>query len=137
MNKKLIKIRKLYQATIDGGDPSKFHLKCDNIENTIVIIKSKGLRRFGGFTPIPWTSNRGWINDPSLKSFIFSLDHKKIYYLKNVGYRSVYHRKDFGPCFGDGHDIGIVGNLIKENTLYTYQSQSYDYKGDKYSLSEY
>ena len=72
------------------------------------------------------------------KIFFFSLDNKKIYYLKNVGYRSVYHRKDFGPCFGDGHDIGIEGNPIKENTLYTYKSDSsYDYKGDKYPLSEY
>ena len=137
MNKKIKKIKKLYQATIDGGDPINFHSKCDNIENTIVIIKSEGLRRFGGFTPIPWTSNRGWVNDPSLKSFIFYLDHKKIYDLKNGGYRAVHHFKDYGPCFGDGHDIGIVGNPIKINTLYTYKSDSFYYKGYKNSLSEY
>ena len=136
MNKKIKKIKKLYQATIDGGDPINFHSKCDNIENTIVIIKSEGLRRFGGFTPIPWTSNRGWVNDPSLKSFIFYLDHKKIYDLKNGGYRAVHHFKDYGPCFGDGHDIGIVGNPIKINTLYTYKSDSFYYKGYKNSLSE-
>ena len=121
---------------IDGGDPINFHSKCDNIENTIVIIKSEGLRRFGGFTPIPWTSNEGWVDDPSLKSFVFSLDNKKIY-LKNGGNISVYHYKDYGPCFGEGYDIGIEGNPIKKNTLYTYQDGSYDYKGDKYSLSEY
>ena len=137
MNKKIIKIKKLYQATIDGGNPIKFHSKCDNIENTLVIIKSKGLRRFGGFTPIPWKSNGDWVNDPSLKSFVFSLDNKKIYYLKEGGYSSVYHNKNYGPCFGFGHDIGIEGNPIKEHTLFTYQSDNYDYKGDKYSLSEY
>jgi len=136
MNKKIRKMKKLYQATIDGGDPINFHSKCDNIENTLIIIKSEGLRRFGGFTPIPWKSEGKYKEDPSLRTFVFSLDNKKIYYLQNGGYNSVYHFKNNGPCFGQGHDIGIEGNPIKDNTLYTYQ-ESYDYKGDKYSLSEY
>ena len=136
MNKKIRKTKKLYQATIDGGDPINFHSKCDNIENTLIIIKSEGLRRFGGFTPIPWKSEGKYKEDPSLRTSVFSLDNKKIYYLQNGGYNSVYHFKNNGPCFGQGHDIGIEGNPIKDNTLYTYQ-ESYDYKGDKYSLSEY
>ena len=49
MNKKIKKIKNLYKATIDGGDPINFHLKCDNIPNTLVLIKSEGNRRFGGF----------------------------------------------------------------------------------------
>ena len=137
MNKKIRKIKKLYQATIDGGDPINFHSKCDNIENTLVFIKSEGLRRFGGFTPIPWTSNEKGVykEDPNLKSFVFSLDKQKIYSLKSKE-NAVCHKKNGGPCFGFGHDIGIDKNPLKENTLYTCQS-SYDYKGDKYSLSEY
>ena len=136
MNKKIKKIKKLYQATIDGGDPINFHSKCDNIENTLVIIKSEGFRRFGGFTPIPWKSSiKNYISDHSLKTFVFSLDNKKIYYLIKKE-KSVYHYKDYGPCFGEGHDIGIIGNPIKEKALYTCQI-SYDYKGDQYSLSEY
>ena len=137
MNKKIKKIKKLYQATIDGGDPINFHSKCDNIGNTLVIIKSEGFRRFGGFTPIPWKSNiiKNYISDHSLKTFVFSLDNQKIYYLIKKE-KSVYHYKDYGPCFGEGHDIGIVGNPIKEKVLYTCQL-SYDYKGDQYSLSEY
>ena len=52
MNKKIKEIQKLYQATKDGGEPINFHLKCDNIPNTLVLIKSEDNRRFGGFTPI-------------------------------------------------------------------------------------
>ena len=132
MNKRIKKIKKLYQATIDGGDHINFHSKCDNIENTLVLIKSEGLRRFGGFTPIPWKSNGGYVDDPSSNSFVFSLDKKKIYSLKS-GEFAVYHDKNSGPCFGRGRDIAIDGNPIKENTLYTCQC-SYDYKGDNYSL---
>ena len=79
MNKRIKEINKLYQATIDGGDPINFHSKCDNIPNTLVLIKSEGKRRFGGFTPIPWKSIEGnnWIKDPENKTFVFSLDNKK------------------------------------------------------------
>ena len=136
MNKKIRKIKKLYQATIDGGDPINFHSKCDNIENTLVLIKSEGFRRFGGFTPIPWTSSIDeYKKDPSSKTFVFSLDKQKIYSL-NCGQNAVYHNKDSGPCFGGGRDIAIDKNPIKEKTLHTCQV-CYDYKGDKYSLSEY
>ena len=50
MNKRIKKVKKLYQATIDGGDSMTFHSKCDYIPNTLVLIKSEGKRRFGGFT---------------------------------------------------------------------------------------
>ena len=130
MKKKIKEIKKLYQATIDGGDPINFHSKCDNIENTLVLIKSEGLRRFGGFTPIPWKSNGNNKDDPSSNSFIFSLDKQKIYSLKQ-GWYSVYHDKSNGPSFG--YDIKIEGNPLKEKILYT-KKWSYDYKGDNYSL---
>ena len=72
-----------------------------------------------------------------MKTFIFSLDNKRIYNLKEGRKdEAVYHHKDSGPCFGGGRDIAIIGNPIKENNLYTYKS-SYDYKEDNQFLSEY
>ncbi len=67
---------------------------------------------------------------------LFFLQIKKKIYSLISGENAVYHNKDSGPCFGGGRDIAIDNNPIKENTLYTCQS-SYDYKGDKHSLSEY
>ena len=81
MNKKIKGIKKLYQATIDGGEASNFHSKCDNIPNTLTIIKSKGNRRFGGFTSEIWESKIIFKNDKN--AFLFSLDKKKIYNYKN------------------------------------------------------
>ena len=72
-----------------------------------------------------------------MKTFVFSLDNKKIYNLKEDDKnRAVYHDKDSGPCFGGGRDICINGNPINGNNLYTYKS-SYDYKEDNQFLSEY
>ena len=58
MKKNIKKIKKLYQATRDGGSPPIFHSKCDNINNTIVFIKSEDNRRFGGFASEYWESKK-------------------------------------------------------------------------------
>ena len=136
MNKKIKQLKILYQATIDGGDHEKFHLKCDSFANTLVLVISKGNRRFGGFTPIPWKSEEKgtYKKDPEMKTFVFSLDNKKIDHLKFSDH-AVYHSKNYGPCFGSGHDIGIIGNPFKANNIYTYQN-SFDYNGGINSLSE-
>ena len=104
MNKKIKKVKKLYQATIDGGDSIFFHKKFDNIQNTLILIKSEEQRRFGGFTPIPWKSEEEekQVKDPEMKTFVFSLDNKKIYYLVNSNVNAIYHHKKSGPCFGGG-----------------------------------
>ena len=49
MNKDIKEIKKLYQTNIGGDGPINFHSKCDNIPNTLTIIKYTGNRRFGGF----------------------------------------------------------------------------------------
>ena len=138
MNKKIKEIKKLYQATTDGGDPLDFHLNCDNIPNTLILVKSEGLRRFGGFTPIAWKSDEHgiFIPDYEMKTFVFSLDNKKIYNLKSTHSNAVYHGKNTGPCFGsETGDISIIGNPIKEKKLCNYKF-SYDYKGINDTLSE-
>ena len=70
-----------------------------------------------------------------MKTFVFSLDNKKIYYLKRKDSTAVYHFNASGPCFG-GCDIRIEGNPIKEKKMYTCQC-SFNYKGGNLSLSEY
>jgi len=47
LNKEIKGLKKLYQATVDGGDSKIFHEKCDNINNVLVIIKSEENKRFG------------------------------------------------------------------------------------------
>ena len=137
MNKPIKSIKKLYQATIDGGDPINFHKKCDNIPNTLVIIKSEGNRNFGGFTPIPWKSEGGGKKDSENKTFVFSLDNKKTYFLKDEYYAAVYHDEKYGPCFGDLDDISIDGNPIKEKCLVILRF-NFNYNGDyRNPLSEY
>ena len=137
VNKKVKGLEKLYQATIDGGDSSIFHYKCDNIPNTITIICSAMRRRFGGFTTEVWDTSGKYKDDK--KSFLFSLDKRKIYSYK-CNKKAIYCHKDYGPTFGAGFTIKIGGNAIREKKLYTYEFYpdgcSYNFGGDETALSE-
>ena len=136
-NKKIKTLKKLYQATIDGGDTSVFHSNCDNIPNTLIIIRSAGYRRFGGFTTEMWDTSGKFKDDK--KSFLFSLDKRKIYSYKCNG-KAIYCHKDFGPTFGTGYTIKIGGNPLIDKVLYTYEKYpdgcSYNFNGDISALSE-
>ena len=136
LNKEVKELIKLYQATIDGGDVGTFHSRCDNIPNTLVLIKSAGNRRFGGFTTAKWSSlsSGEYKEDPN--AFLFSLDKQKIYSHKNNG-KAIYVCQCYGPRFG--YDLYITGNCIKEKQLYACESNQnscYNYDGDKNALSE-
>ncbi len=138
MNKEVKELKKLYQATIDGDGAINFHSKCDNIPNTLVLIKSAGNRRFGGFISQTWESHSSGAYKDDKNAFLFSLDKQKIYSYKNNG-NAIYNRKDYGPTFGTTHDIYIGNNAIQEKKSYTYESSSscsFNYNGDNNALSE-
>ena len=136
MNKDIKGIKKIYQATKDGGDSKTFHKLCDGIRNTLVLYKSEGNRRFGGFASQCWTSNNKSMEDKNC--FLFSLDKKKIYNSKNK-YFTVSNYDFDGPSFGK--DIFYIIN-IRENAL-DYKKLKTNEKGhkdifreDKNALSE-
>ena len=119
MNKEIKQIKKLYQASIDGGESSIFHKKCNNIPNTLVLYKSEGNRRFGGFASECWKSQGTFNLDE--KCFLFSLDNKKIYLNKDDNYFIISCNAKDGPSFGykDKYCIRIQNDAIKNATLKT------------------
>ena len=138
MDKEVKELKKLYQATIDGDGALSFHSRCDGIPNTLILIKSAGNRRFGGFTSQSWYSNDNYtyVNDPN--AFLFSIDKQKIYSYKNDG-KTICNYKGGGPIFGVGYDININDHCILNKKLFTNQSSQnccYNYDGDNNALSE-
>jgi hypothetical protein len=66
---------------------------------------------FGGFTPVAWESRGGYAQDPSLKSFLFTLKNPH-----NLAARifkqhradiAIDDRESYGPSFGRNHDLYI------------------------------
>ena len=124
MNKEIKEMKKIYQATKDGGgDPAIFHQKCDNIPNTLVLFKSRGKRRFGAFVSLCWKSEGFRSIDKNC--FTFSLDKKKIYYTKNNNNYEITYYKNEGQNIWINVNlvIAITGNPIKEPSLRTNESK--------------
>ena len=106
-NKKMI-INLLYNASVDGDKASVFHEKCDEAQNTIVLVETKNGKRFGGFTTCSWSGNCVDKTDP--QAFIFSFDKMKTY--DNIpGDEAIGCYPKFGPIFL-GCQIKIFDNAF-------------------------
>ena len=133
LNKEIKGLKKLYQATVDGGDAKIFHEKCDNINNVLVIIKSEENKRFGGFSPECFETACKSKNGKN--SFLFSFDKQKIYPNIKEKY-GIWCNYDCGPSFGYC-DILISFNPLKDKKLiskcfkYSAEELGYNYFGDK------
>ena len=105
---KRIIINLLYKASVDGDKASAFHEKCDDAQNTIVLVETKNGKRFGGFTTCSWSGNCVDKNDP--QAFIFSFDKMKTY--DNIpGDEAIGCYPKFGPIFL-GCQIKIFDNAF-------------------------
>ena len=106
-DKKII-INLLYKASIDSDKAAVFHEKCDQAQNTIVLVETKNGKRFGGFTTCSWSGNCVDKNDP--QAFIFSFDKMKTY--DNIpGDEAIGCYPKFGPIFL-GCQIKIFDNAF-------------------------
>ena len=114
-NNNNIKFNLLYKATKDGDDTKYFHKNCDNKGATITFIKTdKG--RIGGYTSISFKQNLEWDNDQN--AFIFNLDNKKKYEIKNKKNDCIiWQAPKLGPCFGC-YAIIIENNCLSNNISY-------------------
>jgi hypothetical protein len=104
----------LWRGTRDGFHADQFHRRCDGHANTLTVIMDVGGYVFGGFTPLAWDSSSGYKQDPSLRSFLFSLkspsgsQHQKFSLPSQTN--AIYCNSGYGPTFGGGFDIYVVNN---------------------------
>ena len=108
----------LYKATRDGFTVNAFHSRCDNVANTVTVIRNEFNFVFGGFTAARWIGAAIWIADPT--AFIFSLrrnggltNYKLPIQSTQVNY-AINGNPIYGPVFGGGNDLIIVNqsNII-------------------------
>ena len=110
-NKKL-SYKLLYCGTKDGDDSKIFHNKCDNIQNQLVLVKTKEGLKFGGYTRLGFNSSEKAIIDKD--SFLFSFDFLKTYDAVE-GKETIYCFSNYGPTFGYSSDIMIEDKFLSKN----------------------
>ena len=134
LNKKLeeIKFIPLFSTLSDGDSASQFHSKCNGKSNSLVLVKTKAGKRFGGFTSLHWSyASNSYANDS--KAFVFSLDNRECYKSNNGG-NAIYCHGSYGPTFGGGFDLYLADGCLNNNSSSTNQS-SYNYNGKNYALN--
>ena len=120
---KKIKWTKIFSSSEDGDSSETFHQKCDNIEGTVILIKTKKYKRFGGYAKKKWNhSNGSFANDS--KAFLFSLTTMDIFN-RNENGNEIKGDKDSGPWFGSGPDFQIVNKWFSNNSTHNKKCFSY------------
>ena len=133
-NKSIRNFELLIRGSKDGFTSNDFHNKCDNKNFTMAFIETTDGRRFGGFTEEVWDQS-GWKKGP--RSFIFSLDNKEIYYLRE-GKNAIhcYKKGDSNFLgFGEGHDFKLYDNCDKNYICYDSSGNSFNTNGKNYALA--
>ena len=100
VTEKEIKYELLFKMSENGTNSSDFHKCCDNKGPTLILIKTKNNKIFGGFTPLNWKNKGFWVQDSNNKTFTFSLEPMQKF--KNFGEskNGIFCFGDYGPNFG-------------------------------------
>ena len=109
-NIKNLEFKLLFKMSKDGYNCSDFHRCCDNKGETLLLFETDKNYKFGAYTPLNWvTSESGEVDDPNdNKTFLFSLNQmKKFTKIQGKNPKTAKSKKDKGPLFGGGTDLGI------------------------------
>lgn len=128
----------LYRGSRDGFKSSDFHAKCDNIPNTLAIIKSKS-NIFGGFTTQTWEPSNTYKEDPD--AYLFSLENKlntplhMRFLSEQKPCNAIYCGANYSVTFGAGlfgkSDLYISSNANSNRD--SLSNLGFSYKFDKYA----
>ena len=125
LKQKKINFNLLYRATRDGDNFNDFHSRVDNKNSTLTIIKTTSGSKFGVFLEVSFKQTGNSIVDD--KSFIFSLDLKKIYNSIKGCYVFIDHNinNNYGYFLNLYYQpIRISINCLSNNKSYTENKSS-------------
>ncbi len=91
-------IKLVYRASEHEFNLNKFHQLCDNLEDTLTIIKTEHDKWIGGFTPLPWKTKHG--RDKSNRTFMMAINVMEKLEPIRLGECAIHYDEELGPCFG-------------------------------------
>ncbi len=124
----------MFRASENGFSAPAFHAKCDNIPNTLTIVKTNFGKTIAAFTPLTWEGS-GYKHDGSGKGFLLQVDLNNKYAPTRLPAYSVYATNGYGPTFGGGHDFNIANNANSGNNCYSNLLHSYVYVSGQQALT--
>ena len=129
-----LKIKLILDSEIDGDSIETFLYKCNGKFPTIIFIKTTKNKRFGGYSSIPWYNTQGNY-EKDIYNFIFSLDKRKKYQIKQSGSAIKTNAHYFS--FADGQGFLINKDSTSNNESWSDNNNSgiYFETTEKYELN--
>ena len=125
------RLRLLFRASEHKFKASKFHEHCDNIENTLTLIRTEFGMTIGGFTRYKWNQvSYSSVNSSSGEVFLLQLDSQQKMTAVNNNKLICCH-SSYGPIFGGGADLSIHNNCNSNNYSYANFPTTYNLEGPK------
>ena len=96
-----------YSKQQHGASSSAFHSGCDGRGASLTIMRLSTGRVIGGYTSASWSSSSGYYSR-DCNAFLFSITNNykhTIQHLSSCSEYAMYRRSDYGPTFGNGHDL--------------------------------
>ena len=124
----------LYRATRDGDNQNSFYYKVEGKRKTLSFIKTKKGIRFGCYLDIDFKKSNGVSKDN--KSFVFSIDRKKIYNNKPEN-NQINNGSDVINLYDQ--PICVKDNFLSNNNSYTSKTTARSFSGFEkdYELNNY
>jgi hypothetical protein len=123
----------LYKASRDGWQGNNFHSRCDNKGETVTVIKVNN-NIFGGYLGVSWTTiSNAYIQCSRASLFTLVNLHGiaptrfKVSNPNGAG----YVHENYGPTFGDGHDLHIASGANGNTSSYSNLPNGYQDTTDK------
>ena len=125
----------LYRSNLNTDYAKTFHALCDNIEDTILIVRNDKASVFGGFTHLPWTQENKFYEQSN--SFLFYLrndaaaneperDLNQLFPLRSqkdeCRESSIFGSSQYCACFGNAYDLMICDDFMHSKQNYIFPS---------------
>ena len=125
----------IYRATRDGDNQNSFYNKVEGKRKTLSFIKTKKAIRFGCYLDIAFLKSKTGTSEKDNKSFVFSIDRKKIY--NNTGDYQINNGYDVINLVDQ--PIKVVDNFLSNNNSYTSKTTARSFSGFEkdYELNNY
>ena len=95
-------LKLLYRGSENNFSASQFHVKCDNIPNTVTLVRNEFRKTIAGFSKYEWDGSQNRVvSDAGKNAFLLSLDCKEKLLPKD-DQNLIYNHPNYGPTFGGG-----------------------------------
>jgi hypothetical protein len=124
-----VRLELMFRASDHGFSAKAFHAKCDNIEDTLTLVRTEFGRTIAGYTNYKWNAVRGYVRDEGRRAFLLSFDHAEKY-VPQQEKNLIYCQSGNGPIFGR-YDLVIADGCNTNSDSYACFPYSYNREGQQ------